>query len=225
MARVLVISDTQAPFQHPKTISFLKSIYKKHKCDKVVHIGDEVDNKFLKFLSVNDPYSAEQQHFEALRFMEKLYDAFPECLVCHSNHVNKRLISQAEVVNIPEFMLKTPKEYLKAPSGYIWKDYWDVDNVRYEHGHRFSGQKPHEKAVEANHMSTVIGHHPVSAIRYFIRNNKIIFAMAVGALTVNLADARMGWGMAYAKKYANHIPPTCGVVIDGEYAYIEPLHE
>ena len=40
---VLVISDTQCPFQHQDTIPFLQYVTSKFKPDEVIHIGDEVD--------------------------------------------------------------------------------------------------------------------------------------------------------------------------------------
>lgn len=85
MAKVLVISDTQAPFHHPQSIRFLRATYKKHRCNAVVHIGDEIDNKFLKYGTVDDNHTANEQHRLAKKFIHKLADAFPRVMVCHSD--------------------------------------------------------------------------------------------------------------------------------------------
>jgi len=224
MAKVLVISDTQAPFHHPDTLEFLEHVYYKYKCNAVVHIGDEIDNKFLKYASINDPHTAKEQHEIALSFMKGLYKIFPNVKVCNSNHVSERLAAQAEAANIPEFYLKSQHEYLEAPKGWGWADEWVIDGVKYEHGHKYGGQKPHEKAVECNFMSSVIGHHPLLKVSYVNRNDKLFFGMCVGMMVVNLNNARMGYGMKYSKRYATKPPLGCGVVLNGNQAIIEPFY-
>jgi hypothetical protein len=139
VARVLIISDTQAPFHHPKAVQFFKQVYKIYDCDKVVHIGDEVDNKFLKFASINDPHTAQQQHDMALTFMRHLYKAFPKVKVCNSNH-GDRLLNATDRAGIPEFFLKSIHDYMQAPKGWEWGDKWIIDGVHYEHGTRFGGK-------------------------------------------------------------------------------------
>jgi len=225
MARVLVLSDIQCPFQHPDTLNFFKGVKKKYKCDTVVCIGDELDNKFLKYLSINDPHSAVEQHELALKFLRKLYRVFPVVKVCHSNHVLERLLKAADSAMIPQFMLKTPREFMEAPPGWEWDENWEIDGVRYEHGHRFGGQKPHVKAVESNFKSTVIGHHPILSVDYFMKGGVQSFGMCVGSMTVNLNDARMGYGMLYTKRYAKEMPLGAGVVLDGEVAIPVPYRE
>ena len=223
MSRVLVISDLQAPFQHHESIPFLQGLYRKHKCNEVVCIGDPYDAKFLKYLSINDPMSANQQHEESLSFFKRLYKAFPEVKVCNCNHTVERLESVAQGASIPKFMLKTPKEFMEAPDGWIWADQWIIDDVHYSHGHKWGGKYAHIKALETKHRSSVIGHHPILSVRYFVVGGVSKFAMGVGALTIDANDARMGWGMKYSKKYATEMPIGAGVVIEGLYAYAEPL--
>ncbi len=216
MARVLCISDTQAPFQHPDTLHFLEDTYDKYKCDSVIHIGDEVDNKFLKYLSINDPHSAIEQHEMALEFMHQLYKSFPFVRVCHSNHVLERMTKAAESAMIPAFMMKSVRECLEAPKTWRWQWEWKIDGVLYSHGHRWGGMRPHAKAVECMGMSCVIGHHPVLGVEYFNKGGKIIAGMCVGAMTINLNDARLGYGMKYSRQYAKGMPLGCGVIIDGK---------
>ena len=56
---ILVISDTHCPYHHPDLISFLKTIKKKYKPDRVIHIGDEVDSHAISFHDSDpDLYSA-----------------------------------------------------------------------------------------------------------------------------------------------------------------------
>ena len=53
MARVLVIGDTHCPGMHSKYPSFLQRMYKRHKCNRVVHIGDAVDNAAISYHEKN----------------------------------------------------------------------------------------------------------------------------------------------------------------------------
>jgi len=211
MSKVLIISDTQAPFQHPKTIEFYKMLKKEFHPDEIVHIGDEFDWKFLKFMSINDPLSAKQQHEKATEFLRELADLFPNVKVCNSNH-GDRLVNAASNANIPEWCLKTKNQLMGAPEGWGWKDSWVIDNVKYEHGNRFGGQKPHWTAVDRNHRSTVMGHHPGFGIQHFVRDNKEVFGMLVGSTTVDANHKRMGFGMKYAKKYSTGSCRGTGVV-------------
>ena len=227
MSRVLVIPDLQAPFQHELALDHLCRIRDKHKCDFFINIGDEADFKFLKYLSINDQDSALIQHKKALAFLKKLYYEFPDVYVCHSNHVKDRIVNVADKASIPEFMLKDIPELLEAPKGWHWNDQWFVDDVKYVHGHRITGGiGGMKKAVDENFSSVVYGHHALMGIQYFLKGNNSYFGMCVASLTVNpLGKAKMAWGLRYAKKYGNPMPIGCGVVIDGELAFVEPLIE
>lgn len=224
MARVLVIPDLQSPFQHKQSIKFLKSIYKMWQCDTVVCIGDEVDFKFLKYANASDPHSPMQQHYLAIQFMQQLYEVFPIVKVCNSNHVKDRLNYAASLGNIPKYFIKDLSEIMEAPKGWIWDDYFIIDGVRYEHGHRIKGgQRALRSAISQRHCSVVFGHHPLLECMYLPVNKKQYFSMCVSALTVDADDRIMGYGMEYALKYGKELPKGCGVVIDGKYAFTIPL--
>ena len=47
--RILVISDTHFPYQHPDCILFLAALRSEYKPDRVVHIGDEIDGHAISF--------------------------------------------------------------------------------------------------------------------------------------------------------------------------------
>lgn len=216
--RVLVISDTQAPFHHPDALPFLKKIYKKYKCNEVVHIGDEADFKFLKYGVIDDPETAKEQHERTKEFLKQLYRAFPKMKLCMSNH-GKRLEKKASESGIPNFFLKGVHDYFEVPKTWQWAEMWEVDGVIYEHGDRFRGIHANKAAAAANMKSTVIGHHNIFSIHYISSQIGTIFGMSVGMLT----DCG-SYGQQYAKIYP--CPPLlgCGVVIDGKYPILEPFH-
>lgn len=236
MSKVLVISDLQAPFHHPKSLDFLKRIRDKHKIgyypgDKIVVIGDEIDFKFLKYSTVNDPETAYVQHYRSLKFLREVYIEFPEAYVCESNHVKERLDMVAEQANIPSFLLKDIPEILDSPKGWKRGYDWFIEGVRYCHGHRIPrGLNGMARAIDQAHCSVVYGHHAHAGIQHVVKNDiengklKNFFSMCVGALTVNpLGPSKAAYGMKYSLKYGNPMPIGCGVVIDGKIPIWEPL--
>ena len=46
---VLVIGDTHIPFEHPGYLDFCKAVEKEFSCNKVVHVGDLIDNHSINF--------------------------------------------------------------------------------------------------------------------------------------------------------------------------------
>lgn len=219
MSRVLVISDTQAPFHHAQTLEFLRYVYEEYKCDAVVHIGDEVDFHALGDYDTDpDGYSAGQELEVALEFMEDLYELFPEVKACVSNHT-ARPLRRAFSAGIPRAFLREYHEFLEAPSGWKWKDHWDINGVIYEHGESFGGQYAHLKHATQNMKPTVVGHHHSNAgIIYHANKEKLIWGMAVGCLVDTKAYA-----FKYGKKYPRKPILGCGVVVDGQPIFIPML--
>jgi hypothetical protein len=216
---VLVISDTQAPFEHPQYLEFLEFIQNKWKCNEWVHIGDEVDFHALSdWDSDPDGYSVGHELEAAVRSLKRLYKVFPKMKVCISNHTF-RPFKRAFKSGLPRKMIKDYKEFLDAPDGWYWAEFWDIDNVIYEHGEAFSGKDAPHKAASGNMRSTVFGHlHSHAGIQYIQRpGNDLIFGMNVGCLIDDNAYA-----FRYNKKQKQRPILSCGVVIDG-VPYLEPM--
>lgn len=209
--KVLVISDTQDPFSHPDYLPFLKAVSKKHKVDEIVHVGDEVDFHALSFFDPDpDGFSPGHELQAAIVNLKKLYKVFPTVKVCVSNHT-ARPLRKAFKYGLPKAFLKDYSEFLQAPKGWRWADYWEVDGIRYQHGEGYSGPQGALKAALTNMQSTVIGHiHAHAGVLYSANPKHLIFGMNVGCL-INKD--------AYAFAYGKHIPSkpiiSCGVVIDG----------
>ena len=47
--RVLIIGDTHCPFDMDTYIDFLEDTYAKYRCNRVVHIGDELDHHYSSY--------------------------------------------------------------------------------------------------------------------------------------------------------------------------------
>lgn len=221
MSRVLVVPDIHAPFQHPRTIEFLKAVYAHYELDTVVCLGDEIDFHGLsKYPKDPDGFSAGIELSYAIDFMKRFYEAFPVVRVCTSNHTS-RPFRKAYEYGVPEGLIREYKDFLKAPDSWMWSDEWIVDDVLYIHGEGYSGQNAHVKAASAHRRSTVIGHiHSYGGVQYMAGASNRIFAMNAGCLI----DVK-AYAFRYARKMA--VKPTigCGIVLGGEIAHFIPMLE
>lgn len=208
---VLVIPDLQIPFQHPRALKFLKQVRDEYKPQVVVCVGDEWDNCALSRYPKNpDGMSAGDEHKKAVRASKPFFQAFPEVLVCDSNH-RDRLYKRAYEAGIPLEMVRDTHGYMKAPKGWKWAAQWVIDGVVYEHGDRAYGASTGTKLIDANHASTVYGHHhDCPGIVYMKKANKTMFAMNVGCLV-----DENSYAMSYGKHNRSKPVLSCGVVVDG----------
>ena len=75
---VLVIGDTHCPAMVDGYVDFLRDVHKRWDCNKVVHIGDIVDNAALSFHlkkpQLKDPL---QEYEKAMKQVKQLTKAFP----------------------------------------------------------------------------------------------------------------------------------------------------
>ena len=105
-SRVLVISDTHAPYQHPDTIKFLKAIKDKYNPDRVIHIGDEIDNHAMSFHpSDQSLYSAGDELKAAREVIWQIEELYPKVEVMESNH-GSMAYRKAMVAGIPKEILR-----------------------------------------------------------------------------------------------------------------------
>jgi hypothetical protein len=211
MSKVLVISDTQIPFQHRDYLRFLQAVAKKYSINKVVHIGDEVDFHAISDWEHDpDGLSPGDELKAAVRGLKHLYRAFPVASVCTSNHT-ARPLRRAKKYGLPRAFLKDYAEFLEAPKGWKWAESWEIDGVIYQHGEGYSGQLGALKAASDNSQSTVVGHiHSHAGILYSATPHYLIFGMNVGCLI----DTH-SYAFAYGKKFRNKPIISCGVVLDG----------
>lgn len=120
--KILVISDTHFPYEHPDCIQFLKALNKKHRFTRVIHIGDEIDSHGASFHEKDpDLYSAGHELSLAVKKLKPLYDLFPAVDVLDSNHgaLFRRKIKHHQ---LPSNVLKSNQEILEAPAGWRWFD-------------------------------------------------------------------------------------------------------
>lgn len=220
MSTILVMPDLQIPFHHPRALRFLCEVRDKYKPDEVVNVGDEVDNCALsRYPKDPNGESAGTELKAARRTLARYYVEFPVVKLCESNH-RQRLYKRAYEAGIPTEYIADVHEYLQSPAGWQWADQWIIDGIVFEHGDRAnSSLSGGDKLVDANHASTVYGHHSGRAgVSYRKVAGKMLFSMNVGCLV-----DETGYGMNYLKMARSKPVLGCGIIVDGVPQFL-PYH-
>ena len=208
--RVLVIGDLHEPFCLDGYLKFCKETYAKHNCNRVVFIGDIIDNHYSSYHETDsDGLGGKTELDFAIDKLKKWYKAFPDADVTLGNH-DRIIIRKAQTSNIPSKWIKEFGEVLETPK---WRFVTEVyiDGVRYVHGDK-SG-KP-RTAAKRDMVSTVSGHyHTDMYCEWFFGKTRAIFALAVGC-GIDSKSYAMGY-MQGGKKEAIG----CGVVNGGHTAF------
>lgn len=217
---VLVIGDTHIPFERKDYLDFCLETKKKYKCNKVVHIGDLVDNHAISYHEHDpDGMSPKEEMAQSDKHLEKWFKAFPNVLLCRGNH-DRLADRKQKTVGLPSRVFKPFRDIWKLPKG--WRDDWHflLDGVLYKHGTGYGGKYPHIQAAHDNRCSTVIGHgHSVAGVEWSASDFDIVFGMSVGC-----GIDRDTYAMAYEKNFKRKPILGCGVVADnGQNSLFVPM--
>ena len=208
--RILVIGDLHEPFCLEGYLDFCKETYQNFNCNKVVFIGDVIDNHYSSYHeSSADGLGGKYELEQAIKKLSKWYKAFPIADVTLGNH-DRIIIRKAQTSNIPSKWIKEYRDVLETPK---WNFVTDVyyDGVRYVHGDK-SG-KP-RMAAKRDMVSTVSGHyHTDFYVEWLFGKTRAIFALATGC-GIDSKSYAMGY-MQGGKKEAIG----CGVVLGGHTAF------
>ena len=206
--------------EYPK---FLKSVYRKWKCNKVVHIGDLVDNCALSF-HLKSPHQKDpvREYDEALVQVRALTRAFPKVDLLLGNH-DVLPFRWAKEVGIPSDMLLDFASIFKLPKGWkVWERYSQltIDGVIYQHGDRGKGGRMSAMSnAKAEFRSVVQGHyHAQGGAEFYANLETRVFGLQVGCG----ADWRHHQ-QDYGKKYTSKPVIGCGVVLNGVTPIFEPM--
>lgn len=221
-SRVLVIGDTHAPATHPDYVAFLRDIYNKYDCNRVVHIGDGVDHNAISFHEKDPSMPSPADEFkEAYKQMQEMYRAFPEVDYLTGNH-SSLPERKAKSIGIPEAYMKPFSELWDVPRWKVHPRYTKlrIDGVQYRHGDQGKGgQQAALKNAQAEFESVVQGHlHSQFGIWYHANQNTLIWGMAVGC-GVQHDHPAMNYGRIYAAKPILG----CGVVLNGVEPRLEAM--
>lgn len=204
--RVLVIGDLHEPFCLDGYLEFCIDTYNKYQCNKVVFIGDVIDNHYSSYHETDADGMGGGQELElAISKLAEWYKAFPNAHVTIGNH-DRLIMRKAQTSAVPKKWIKDYKEVLEVPN-------WEfvnrvvIDNVQYIHGEAGTAKVK----CKAEMMSTVQGHlHTQAYTEWFVGANFKVFGMQVGC-----GIDHESYAMAYAKAGKKPVIG-CGVVIDGK---------
>lgn len=214
--RVLVIPDLHAPYQHPRTLEFLRDVRHRFRTDATVCIGDLGDqHAWSRFGAHADASGATDEEEDCRSFLNSLYKRYPNVLACIGNH-DERLPEAMVRQKIPARFRPSIPEIYDCPPGWVWDYQHEIDGVLYTHGVGFSGENSAIRAAQRNMVSTVIGHvHGAAGVRLWTCRTGRYFGMNVGCLIDPLSPV-----FRYARDHATRPCLGCGVVIDGVPTYI-----
>lgn len=185
MGNILVISDTQFPFQHKDMFKFLSKVKEKYEPSSVVHIGDLFDFHSLSDYPTDpDAKGPKDEFHDAMKCAKKLYKMFPKAVILTSNH-DVRLFKRFAKAGIPRMFWPSYDEVFQTPKGWEWKDRHDEDGITFVHGHQIhaGGGNVMQNAMRKYMKNIVFGHfHTRFGIDYHSNEDSLMFGMCVGAL-------------------------------------------
>ena len=211
--RVLCIGDLHEPFCLDDYLDHCKYIYAKHNCNRVVFIGDIIDNHYSSYHDTDPNGLGGGQELEhAIKRLKRWYKAFPDADVTIGNH-DRLIRRKAFTGGIPKEWIKEYSEVLNVPK-WNFTDRVIIDGVQYIHGE--SGRA--SKKAKDDMMSTVQGHrHTEMFTEFVVGANFKIFGCAVGC-----GIDHESYAMAYGKNFKKPAIG-CAVIFGGEYALNEPM--
>ena len=174
---ILIIGDIHLPFEKPGYFEFCKDKYKAFNCNKVIFIGDIIDNHYSSYHEVDqDAYGAKYELEQAVNRVSRWVEAFPVADVCIGNH-DALIARKAQTGGIPEAWIRSYSEVLGAP-GWTFGTDFIYNDVRYSHGHRSGKARTGHKR---DMHSLVTGHyHTDLYVEYNFGIAKTTFGMSVG---------------------------------------------
>ena len=212
--RVLVVGDLHEPFCLDGYLQHCVKIKEKYNCNKVVFIGDVIDNHYSSYHETDaDGFGGGEELERAVFKLEKWVKEFPKAIVTIGNH--DRLISRkAQTGGIPKAWVKSYNEVLKAPK-WSFVDSIEMDGVLYIHGEGGTARTRMKKEL----VSLVQGHlHTQGYIEYSVGNRHKIFGMQVGC-----GIDKDSYAMAYGKNFQKPFI-SCDVILEnGTHPILEPM--
>ena len=211
-SRVLVISDLHLPYQHPDALKFLAKLKEEYQPDKIINIGDEVDNHAMSFHpSDASLYSAGDELKKARELIWQLEELFPKMTVIESNH-GSLAYRKAKVAGIPKEILRPYKEILDVKH-WNWVPYLEMTLPNKQPCFFIHGISANTRTLMTSKMmSSVQGHyHEKFEIVYQGNGERLNFGMTVGCL---IDDSSMAFH--YNKVFAKRPIVGCGMIIDSQ---------
>ena len=129
--RVLVIGDLHEPFCLNGYLEHCQETYAKYNCNRVVFIGDVIDNHYSSYHESDaDGLGGGQELELAISKIANWYNTFPKAHVTIGNH-DRLIMRKAQTSAVPKKWIKAYKDVLEVPQ---WKfvDRVVIDDVQYK---------------------------------------------------------------------------------------------
>jgi len=210
--RILVISDLHCPYQHIDSIAFLSAIKDKYNPDKIINIGDEVDNHAMSFHpSDQSLYSAGDELKAAREVIWELESLFPKMEVMEANH-GSMADRKARRSGIPKEVLRPYKEVLDVKH-WNWHPKLTITLPNGQACYFHHGKSANSMTfLKDNGINCVQGHfHEKFNIQYHGNGERLIWTIATGCLIDDHS-------MAFAYNNVNLKRPIigCSMIIDSQ---------
>ena len=115
--RILVIGDLHEPFCLDGYLDHCLDVYAKYNCNKVVFIGDVIDNHYSSYHETDADGMGGGQELElSIKKLKKWRKAFPVADVTIGNH-DRIIMRKAQTSAVPKKWIKSYKEVLKCLNG------------------------------------------------------------------------------------------------------------
>ena len=210
--RILCISDLHCPYQHVDALKFLAAIKDKYNPDRVICIGDELDNHAMSFHD-SDPSlaSAGDELKRGRDVIWQVEELFPKVDVLESNH-GSLAYRKAKVGGVSKEWLRPYKDVLGTKK---WDWHFELTvtlpdkNPCYFHHGRSANTKTYTTNMG---MSAIQGHyHEKFEIVYWGNSERLNFGMTVGCLVDDKC-------VAFEYNNSNLKRPVigCGMIIDSQ---------
>jgi len=181
---VLIISDTHIPYHHPEVVEFLAAVKRQYKPDRVILIGDEIDNHAISFHDADPNLPSAGDELEtAKKYIARLHKMSPNMDLLESNH-GALLYRKALHHGIPRQMIRSYNEVLGVGPGWTWHNELTIKLPNGQPVHFCHGKNANVTLLSKNMgMSAVQGHyHGRYKVEYWGNPERLNWAMAVGCL-------------------------------------------
>jgi hypothetical protein len=211
--RVLAFSCLHAPYHHKDSLEFLSAVKAEYDPDRILNLGDEVDNQAIKFWPKDpDLFSAGRELKEARKALKKLEVIYPRMDIVKSNHgslVHRRVIA----AGLPRGLIKSYNSIYGIGPG--WKWHTDLNLT-------MSDRSPwyfcHGKRTNALNMSKALGcntaqghyHNSFLVSSWMNTRNTMYWGVQVGTL---IDDSSYSYNYNKASVFRPMLG--CCVILDG----------
>jgi len=200
----LILGDTHCPFDLDEYLQFCIDLKKKYRCNRIIHIGDEIDaNSWSVHDSNPDGYSPGMELEYAITRLQRYYLAFPTVTCIMGNH-SYRVQRKAIKAGLSTKFLKDYKDIIQAPAGWNFVHDLVENNILFTHGtgNAFKRMKDERTNLCQGHL------HSESSIQWSSSRNETLWSMQVGC---GVDDSK--YAFAYGRDMAKRPIISAGIIL------------